>query len=48
MFYDRNIFKNLEELNTKIREWNEVYNNLEHCGLNGKTPNEMIKILSIN
>lgn len=48
MFYDRNIFKSLKELNLKIREWNEAYNNLEHCGLDGKTPNEMLKILSTN
>jgi hypothetical protein len=22
--------------------WNIEYNNLEHCGLNGKTPNEVL------
>jgi hypothetical protein len=22
--------------------WNDYYNNLEHCGLDGKTPNEML------
>ena len=22
--------------------WNEEYNNLEHCGLNGKTPIEFL------
>ena len=48
MFYDRNIFGSLKELNQKIRMWNETYNNLEHCSLNGKTPNEMLKILSTN
>jgi len=48
MFYDRNIFRSLKELNQKIKMWNEAYNNLEHCGLNGKTPNEMLKILSTN
>lgn len=45
MFYDRNRFKTLKELKTKIKVWNEAYNNLEHCGLNGKTPNEMIELL---
>lgn len=46
MFYDKNQFRNLAELNEKIKIWNEKYNNLEHCGLNGKTPNEMIKLLT--
>lgn len=48
MFYDRNIFKSLKELNQKIKMWNETYNNLEHCSLDGKTPNEMLELLSIN
>lgn len=48
MFYDRNKFRNLIELETKIRMWNNEYNNLEHCGLDGKTPNEMLQLLSIN
>jgi transposase InsO family protein len=48
MFYERNKFKTLKELNQKIKIWNEQYNNLEHCGLNGKTPNEMLQLLSIN
>lgn len=45
MFYERNKFKNLRELKKKILVWNEEYNNLEHCGLNGKTPNEMLELL---
>lgn len=48
MFYDRNKFKTLKELKAKIRSWNAEYNDLEHCGLNGKTPNEMLELLSIN
>lgn len=47
-FYERNKFKNLQELEEKIKNWNEEYNNLEHCGLDGKTPNEMLELLSIN
>jgi len=46
MFYDRNKFKTLKELKTKIKSWNAEYNNLEHCGLNGKTPNEMLQLLT--
>lgn len=45
IFYDRNRFKTLEDLKRKIRIWNQEYNNLEHCGLNGKTPNEMLQLL---
>lgn len=42
-FYDRNKFKTLNELKKKMQLWNEYYNNLEHCGLNGKSPNEMLQ-----
>lgn len=48
MFYERNKFKTLKDLKTKIRVWNNEYNNMEHCGLNGKTPNEMLKLSSIS
>lgn len=47
MFYNRNIFKTLKDLEKKIKAWNNEYNNMEHCGLDGKTPNEMLKLLSI-
>jgi transposase InsO family protein len=45
MFYERNKFKNLKDLNRKIRIWNNAYNNLEHCGLNGLTPNQAPRLL---
>lgn len=41
-FYDRNTFKDFSELQKKIKEWNIYYNDLEHCGLDGKTPNEFL------
>ncbi len=41
-FYERHIFRSAHDLEKKIRVWNEYYNNLEHCGLNGKTPNEVL------
>lgn len=47
IFYDRNKFKSVDDLKKKIRRWNKYYNNLEHCGLNGKTPNEMLELLTI-
>jgi transposase InsO family protein len=41
-FYDRNKFHSFNDLKKKMRAWNNYYNDLEHCGLNGKTPNEML------
>jgi len=46
-FYDRNSFKTIHDLEKKIRIWNEEYNNLEHCGLNGKTPIEMLELFHL-
>lgn len=43
MFYDRNVFKSFEELQYRMRLWNMYYNDLEHCGLNGRTPNEFVR-----
>lgn len=41
-FYERNTFKSMEDLQRKIKLWNTEYNNLEHCGLDGKTPLEFL------
>jgi transposase InsO family protein len=41
-FYERNRFKDFAELQRKMKKWNIYYNNLEHCGLKGKTPNEFL------
>jgi transposase InsO family protein len=41
-FYERNKFRSVGDLKKKIRLWNEYYNNLEHCGLAGQTPNEVL------
>ena len=41
-FYEKNIFPNAKTLKKKIRLWNDYYNDLEHCGLGGKTPNEVL------
>lgn len=45
-FYDKNEFKNVLDLKRKLRMWNIEYNNTEHCGLDGKTPNEMVELSS--
>ena len=46
-FYNHLDFENLslERLKLKIRLWNNYYNDLEHCGLDGKTPNEMLLLV---
>lgn len=41
-FYQQNNFRSKYDLEEKMRKWNEYYNNLEHCSLNGKTPNEVL------
>jgi transposase InsO family protein len=41
-FYEQYTFKDFRDLRKKMRRWNEHYNNLEHCGLSGKTPNEVL------
>lgn len=47
-FYEQNKFKNIKDLEKKLIKWNIYYNNLEHCGLNGKTPNEMLGLKVTN
>lgn len=47
-FYEKNTFKTFADLKRKLKRWNIYYNNLEHCGLNGKTPNEALRELSVN
>lgn len=42
-FYEEVDFKSLNELKLKIRLWNMYYNDLAHCSLNGKTPNQMLR-----
>lgn len=48
-FYDKIDFSTitLEELKYQLRIWNNYYNNLEHCGLNGSTPNEALKVQNV-
>lgn len=47
-FYQQNKFKNINDLQIKLRLWNDYYNDLEHCGLNGKTPNEFLRNYQFN
>jgi len=45
-FYDQVDFNTVEELKYKLKLWNMYYNDLQHCGLNGKTPNQMLAMLT--
>lgn len=45
-FYDQVDFNTVEELKYRLKLWNMYYNDLQHCGLNGRTPNQMLKILN--
>lgn len=40
--YDLSKFTTLKGLRRRVKQWNMYYNNLEHCGLAGKTPNEYL------
>ncbi|MDD5291424.1 MAG: integrase core domain-containing protein [Patescibacteria group bacterium] len=42
MFYDRRKFKTVLGLKRALKQWNNNYNNLEHCALDGLTPNEAL------
>lgn len=42
-FYEQNIFRDFNDLKRKLKRWNIYYNDLEHCGLNGKSPNEFLR-----
>lgn len=43
MFYDRRKLKTVLGLKRAIKQWNINYNNLEHCALDGLTPNEALE-----
>ena len=43
-FYEQTHFKSFEELKYKLRIWNTEYNNTKHCGLNGRTPNQALRL----
>ncbi len=46
IFYDQLTGATLEQLKLSLRLWNMYYNDLEHCGLAGKTPNEMLQLIN--
>ena len=44
-FYDEMTFTSFTDLKKKLRTWNNQYNDTKHCGLDGKTPNQALKLL---
>jgi transposase InsO family protein len=42
-FYDTHAFASGVDLKKKLRLWNTKYNNLAHCSLNGKSPNQFLR-----
>ena len=43
-FYDCVRYANIEELKYKIKLWNMYYNDLQHCGINLKSPNQYLRL----
>lgn len=43
-FYEQMKFRSFPDLKRKLRSWNMKYNNIKHCGLNGKTPNQALRL----
>ncbi len=43
-FYDELKFDSFEDLKFKLRLWNMHYNDTKHCGLNGKTSNQALRL----
>lgn len=41
-FYERTTYGTIEELAYKLKLWNMYYNDLQHCSLNNKTPNQYL------
>lgn len=41
-FYNKNEFKSFADLKRKLFRWNIKYNDTKHCGIGGKTPNQIL------
>jgi len=41
-FYEQHVFNDVHYLQKRLKQWNMYYNDLEHCGLGGQTPNEFL------
>ena len=43
-FYDETLFESFQDLRYKLKLWNTEYNDTKHCGLNGLTPNQALRL----
>ena len=43
-FYDETGFESFEDLRYKLKLWSLEYNDTKHCGLNGLTPNQALRL----
>jgi transposase InsO family protein len=43
-FYEETQFVSFEDLKYKLKLWNMDYNDTRHCSLNGKTPNQALRL----
>lgn len=43
-FYDKVTYETIEELQYKIKLWNMYYNDLQHCSLDGLSPNQALSL----
>ena len=41
-FHEQHVFNDVRYLQKRLKRWNMYYNDLEHCGLGGQTPNEFL------
>jgi len=46
-FYEKIICTDLEELKYQLKLWNMYYNSLEHCSLDGLSPNKALSLLKV-
>ena len=43
-FYEETWFVSFQDLRYKLKLWNTEYNDTKHCGLNGLTPNQALRL----
>lgn len=46
-FYEKTTYTDVEQLKYQSKLWNMYYNDLEHCSLNGLSPNQALSLLKV-
>ena len=47
LFYNKVSYSSFQELEYKLKLWNMYYNDLEHCSLNGLSPNQFLSLKKV-